>query len=109
MTFDNLAAALIATGIPFAEGQWVNAGGLKTDYGVYALDGAMDLGADDHHAERLCEGTVDLFTRQGPGRTEAALVEAALDSVGVPWRVNSVQVEDDTGYTHREWVFQCLA
>lgn len=107
MTYENLKNALEATGIPFAEGQWVRAGELRDDYGVIAVDGADDLVADGNHTERLVEGTVDLFTRYEPGLTKAAQIEAAMESAAASWRVNSVQVEAN-GYTHREWVFRCL-
>lgn len=108
MTFDALAAALRETGIPFAEGAWRDAGKLKSDYGVYALDGGSGLMAGNRHAERAFEGTVDLFARNSDGRRQAALVEAAMDTAEVAWRLNSIQYENTTGYTHWEWVFQCL-
>lgn len=108
MTYNDLIDALTATGIPFGEGEWVNAGALKTDYGVYALDGADDLAADNDHSERLLEGTVDLFVRLTPGREQADKVEAAFRGCGVGWRLESIQRERVTGYTHYEWVIRCL-
>lgn len=108
MTYSEVINALKATGIPFQEAAWRNADKLADDYGVYALDNDSSLLADDKHAERLFEGTVDYFARKTSGRINAAKIEKALDSVDVPWYLNSTQYENDTGYTHYEWVFQCL-
>ena len=109
MTYDNLIAALEATNIPFREGEWVGAEKLCTDYGVYALDDRHDLNADGKHSEKVPEGTVDLFCRSSRGDEQADLIEAASDAVGVIWRLNfGPHYETDTGYTHWEWVFNCL-
>lgn len=109
MLFESLVEALMETEIPFAEGAWQDAHKLQQDYGVYALDGAHDQMADDRHGERLVEGTIDLFTLHSRGTEKAAQIEGALESVGVIWRLNAGPMyENDTGYTHWEWVFDCL-
>lgn len=109
MTFDDLISALNATGIPFAEGEWLEADDLREDYGVYALDGRRDMISDGKHSEKMPEGTVDLFCRSSRGDDKAALIEAAMDSIGCPWRLNyGPHYEKETGYTHREWVFNVL-
>lgn len=109
MTFDELVAALQATQIPFREGAWIGADKLRTDYGVYAIDGRRDHMSDSAHSEKMLEGTVDIFCRSSRGDDQAALVEAAFDSIGVIWRLNyGPHFEQETGYTHWEWVFDCL-
>ena len=109
MTFDDLISALNATGIPFAEGEWLEADKLRQDYGVYALDGRRDMLADDKHSEKMSEGTVDLFCRSSRGNDKADLIEAAMDSIGCPWRLEyGPHYEEETGYTHYEWVFDVL-
>lgn len=108
MTYRALSDALRRTGIPFAEGAWRDTETLRGDYGVYALDGADTLAADDHHAETMMEGTVDLFARNDPGRDKAEAVQDAMEAAGVPWALNSIQYESGTGYTHWEWVFRAL-
>ena len=109
MTFDDLISALNATGIPFAEGEWLEADDLREDYGVYALDGRRDMLSDGRHSEKMLEGTVDLFCRSSRGDDKAALIEAAMDSIGCPWRLEyGPHYEEDTGYTHYEWVFNVL-
>lgn len=109
MTYEQLGAALRRTGYPFAEGAWVDAEAQQRDYGVYALDGRDDLMADDKHAERMLEGTVDFFAWHSNGIAQAARIEAVLDSAGIPWRVGLAgEYEPDTGLTHWEWIFNCL-
>lgn len=102
---DELKTALAATELKFAHFGWSKAP--KGDYGVYAEDGANDLVAGNVHAERVIEGTVDYFTRDA-SMAAKALIEAALNSCGAAWRVESIQFEDDTGYIHLEWVFQVM-
>lgn len=100
---DTLKAALAATGLPFEHFGWSKAP--AGDYGVWAEDGANDLHADNAHAEKLAEGTVDWFTRDDAMPAQP-IIEAALTSAGCAWYLNSVQLESDTGYIHLEWVFQ---
>lgn len=109
MTYADLKTELgRITQIPFAEAAWQNAPRLHTNYGIYAIDGRYDLSADETHAEKLVEGTVDAFIVTGNGEYETGLVEAALDAAGVKWRYNSKQYEPGTRLTHIEWVFRCL-
>ena len=82
MTYNNLIAALESTGVPFAEGGWLEADDLREDYGVYALDGRRDMISDGRHSEKMLEGTVDLFCRSSRGNDKADLIEAAMDSIG---------------------------
>ena len=101
-----LSDSLMATGLPFALFGWSEAP--DGDYGVFAPDGANDLCADDAHAEHSVEGTVDFFTRDDSDAVRQT-VEAALSSVeGCAWYLNSVQMEQDTGYIHLEWVFEVV-
>lgn len=98
----DLVTALDATKLAFAHFGWSKAP--AGDYGVYAEDGANDLNADDVHAEKVVQGTVDYFTRDDSGAPQAT-IEAALEGV-CAWYLNSVQFEEDTGYIHYEWVFE---
>lgn len=98
----DLVTALDATKLPFAHFGWSKAP--AGDYGVYAEDGANDLNADDIHAEKVMQGTVDYFTRDDSGAPQTT-IEAALEGV-CAWYLNSVQFEEDTGYIHYEWVFE---
>ena len=103
---DKLKAALNATGLLFAEYAWSEAP--RGDYGVYGMGGENDLHANDMHAERATEYTVDYFTRRPPAEV-VPTIEAALESMeGCAWYLNSVQYENDSGYLHLEWVAQVV-
>lgn len=101
---DELALALTNTGLKFAHFGWSKAP--SGDYGVYAEDGANDLIAGNKHVEKALQGTVDYFTWDDSGAPKAT-IEAALESVPVAYYLNSVQFENDSGYIHYEWVFEC--
>lgn len=74
-------------------------------YIVWAEDSDNDLIADNVHAERCYEGTIDLFTKsEGDALIEA--IPSALESIGAAYYLNSVQYEEDTGLIHFEWVWQ---
>ena len=77
-------------------------------YFVWQEDGAGGLEADDRHAEKSVTGTTDLFTKQefDPWKEQ---FEAALDAAGIAWYLNSIQYEEDTGFTHYEWVWEVPA
>lgn len=79
---------------------------LKSErYFVWQEDGAGGLEADGVHAEKSVSGTTDLFTKQefDPWKEQ---FEAALDAAGIAWYLNSIQYEEDTGFTHYEWVWE---
>ena len=103
---DDLKNALEATGLPFAHHAW-SKNAPSIDHGVWAEDAENALYGNDHHAERVYQGTVDWFTRKDDG-VDMAKVEAALDSAGAAWYLNSVQFEEDTGFLHYEWVFEAI-
>ena len=103
----SLKTALENTGLPFAHYAWSkDAPAAKADHGVWAEDGDNTLYANGKHAERAIQGAVDYFTRSDDGAAKR-LIEAALDSIDIAWYLNSIQYEEDTGYLHYEWVFEC--
>lgn len=53
-------------------------------------------------------GTTDLFTKQEFDPWVEAF-EEAMSSHGMAWYLNSVQFEEDTGFTHYEWAWEVLA
>lgn len=99
---DELKQALENTGLEFAHYAWSAAP--AGDYGVYAEDSGNDLEADNVHIETGTDGYIHYFTRDDTG-TPRATIEAALNSLLIPWYLNSVQYENDTGYIHYEWGF----
>jgi len=76
-------------------------------YIVWAEDGDADFIADGVHAETAYTGTIDLFT-QIEGDPLSRSIPEALDKLPCTWYLNSVQLEEDTGKIHYEWVFGVL-
>lgn len=99
---EEIINTLTAQGLLFAHYAWSHAP--SGDYGVWAEDGANDLGADDHHAEHVTQGTIDYFTRND-SETPRTTIETALDGK-CAWYLNSIQFEEDTGYIHYEWIWE---
>lgn len=85
-----------------------DAKGATGNYIVWAEDGQSDsvAGNDQTHVQVLT-GTIDYFTRTEYDANVQA-IQAALNVLGVGWALNSVQHEDDTHYTHYEWVWEAL-
>lgn len=81
-------------------------GRMKSDrYFVWQEDGRNDLIVDGIHAEKTVTGSTDLFS-QVEFDPWAEQFEQALDRAGIPWSLNSVQYEPETGYWHLEWVWE---
>lgn len=98
---EKLQDALTATGYSFAHHGWSRAP--EGTYGVWAEEGGEDLVADGRHAERGTRVAVDLYTRDD-SQTPRVTVEAQLDTLESPWRLDSVDYEPDTGLIHWLWV-----
>jgi len=75
-------------------------------YMVWAEDSqsTSDWG-NDTMVNQTLEGTIDYFTKT---EFDENIIEIqnALNNGDISWRLNSVQYEDTTGYTHYEWVFE---
>ena len=99
---DKLINALAATGYQFAHYGWSKHP--DGDYGVYAEERGADFVADGIHMEKGTSGYINFFTRDDSG-TPKTVIEAALNSLNIPWYLNTIQYEDDTGYIHYEWGF----
>ena len=74
----------------------------STRYFVWQEDGANDLSADGGHAESAVTGSLDLYTKLefDPWVSEMG---TALTNAGIAWALVSVEVEEDTGFTHYSW------
>lgn len=103
MTLQGLRDLLLTIGPPvfhyFASEQTGN-------YIVWAEEGeGNSLYADDVNILQGIQGTIDYFTT-----TEfdpvVQQIQDKLNSAEIVWRLNSVQYERDTGYTHYEWVWE---
>lgn len=78
---------------------------LQSDrYFVWQEEGETFLAANNGHKERAMSGTTDLFTKKefDPWKRK---FEKSLTKMGIAWELNSIQFEEDTGFTHYEWVW----
>ena len=59
------------------------------------------------HAEKAVTGYTDLYTKQefDPWKEE---IEESFDKYGIFWSLNSVQYEEETGFTHYEWYWSVV-
>lgn len=77
----------------------------KDPYIVLREHSAGHNHSDNHVSEQSIMGTIDLFTK-----TEfeplVEKIQAALNLVDCAWYLNTIQYENDTGYTHYEWVWE---
>lgn len=81
---------------------------MKSDrYFVWGERGSNDLEAGNGHGERAVLGYTDLFTKRefDPWKEQ---LEQALDAAGIAWALNSVQYEEETGFTHYEWYWEVV-
>ena len=102
MAMADLVTALTNTGYKFAHHAWSKAP--DGDYGTYSEDSGNDFGADEKHAERGTEGYIHYYTRDDTS-TPRVTIETALNSINIPWYLNNILYENDTGYIHYEWWF----
>ncbi len=81
----------------------------KTDqYVVWAEDGEASAShANNQKSLRILSGTVDYFTKIefDPVIEE---IESKFNDMNIAWKLNSVQSEEDTGFTHYEWVWEMV-
>ena len=73
-------------------------------YAVWAEDSRFDFESDGEHTEVAWQGTIDYFTREENDETVED-IEDALAELDSPWKLNSVQFEEQTNVIHFEWVW----
>lgn len=78
---------------------------MEPPFCVWAEDGENGFSAGNKKAEQAITGTIDYYTKQEYD-TAADEIQAALNALGIPWRLNSVQFEDETGLIHYEWIWE---
>lgn len=105
MQLANIKDALLTVGIPVKH---YDGTGTEGNYIVWAEDGQADsVWADGKMTEQAISGTVDYFTKtEYDGIFEE--IQSALDSIGLSYRLNSIQYEPDTKYIHYEWNFEVV-
>lgn len=76
-------------------------------YAIWAEDGqGSGMYADGRMTNQAISGTVDLFTADLDDQDIPNAIQAALNTCGCAWRLNSVQYEDDTHLKHLEWAWE---
>lgn len=81
---------------------------MKSDrYFVWGETGQDDLEASNIHAEKAVTGYTDLYTKQEFDPWKDRL-EESFDTNGIAWSLNSVQYEEETGFTHYEWYWSVV-
>lgn len=76
------------------------------NYLVWAEEGQVDGEyADDEIQIQVIEGTADYFTKQEYDPL-VKKIQKAMDKSNMSWKLNSIQFEKGTGYTHYEWVWR---
>lgn len=108
--YEALVAALMLTGIPFAEYGWKTRP--EGAYGVVSLDfEAAGLDGDGEKLDRSFSGSVDLFYPKLTDREDLIdeVEETLAEILGSSWALNSTQYESGTGLFHVEWTFEVMA
>ena len=76
-------------------------------YIVWAEDGQKgSLYGDNQMTEQVIQGTIDYFTKQEYD-PNVKKIQKALNDNEISYRLNSIQREEETGYIHYEWIFEC--
>lgn len=77
-----------------------------SSYIVWAEDGQ---GASSHSDNRMqlqaIQGTIDYYTKIEFDPV-FDLIQKKLNTIDLSWMLNSIQNEEDTGYTHYEWAWE---
>lgn len=105
MQLVDIKNALLTVGVPIKH---YDGTGTTGNYIVWSEDGsAGSVWADGKMKEQTITGTVDYFTKTeyDPNFAE---IQTALDSIGLSYRLNSIQYEPLTKYIHTEWVWEVV-
>ena len=98
--------ALLQTGIPAHHYEAPKKS--KAPYLVWAEEGADTAWSGDNKIRRqTINGTVDFFTLQ-EFDPRADQVQEALGQAQIPYRLLSIQKEEDTGLIHYEWEWEII-
>ena len=106
MTFEDIKTALLSVTQNVFH---FDATGAEGDYIVWAEDGQAGTGhGDNRMTTQVIQGTIDYFTKieYDPAFGQ---IQSALNNLGIAWKLNSTQYEEDTGYIHYEWVWEMVS
>lgn len=103
MDLKRVRDALLTVGAPVSH---YEAAKQEDKYIVWAEDGsAATTWADGKLQGQVIQGTADYFTREEYD-PNVEQIQTAFSDADIPFRLNSIQYETDTGYTHYEWVWE---
>lgn len=107
MTLETLKKALVSACRPCGVAVSHYTALKKPDqYVVWAEDSQTGgLWADGVMDDSSVQGTVHYFTRT-ENDPNTVVITNALTGAGIPYRLNSIQYEEETEYIHYEWVFE---
>ena len=72
---------------------------------MWAEDGSGKvMYADNAMVYQAIEGTVDYYTK-AEDDLNFDRIQDAMTAAGIPFSLNSIQWEEETGFIHYEWVF----
>ena len=78
----------------------------KDKYIVWAEDmEGESVHGDGKKVEQSIQGTIDYFTKEDEDPM-ADKIQEALTKADIPFRLSSVQYEEETGYIHYEWIWE---
>lgn len=103
MTLQQFKDMILTLGIPafhhFAEKQTGN-------YIIWAEDNERgQLKGDNKMVAQTLEGTLDYFTKNEFDSTVFD-IQNLFNDYEIPFRLNLINHEPDTGYTHYEWIWE---
>jgi len=105
MQLADIKTALLTVGAPLKH---YDGTGTTGNYIVWAEDGqAGSVWADGKMTDQAISGTVDYFTKTEYD-TNVEKIQTALGSIGLSYRLNSIQYETATKYIHFEWTFEVI-
>lgn len=80
---------------------------LKAPFLVWAENGDTQSRADNGTAEQAVTGTTDYFTAD---EYDSAIetIQGIQKALGMAWRLESVQYEEETNLIHYEWSWELL-
>jgi len=82
------------------------AAGDHDQYIVWAAEGEVGAAhADNKKTNQAIGGTVDYFTTSEYD-PNVEKIQTVLNNLGLCWRLNSIQYEKVTKYTHYEWTWE---
>lgn len=61
--------------------------------------------ADNKKDVQVLQGSIDYFTKEDVDEN-VDKIQASLEIMGISFRLNSVQYEEETGYIHFEWIWE---